>query len=213
MAAIASVRGDPLPRRFCWTRFGSEAGQSIDQILRRKERERVANGGVFLWGIGNSVTSGIRQLVLSTPRPEVLFSPIKSRARLVDRAPSVVVTWTAAETMDGERYQLPPGTIVTSRGGTGRPHYALVCFSDRPLCCSESGPSVDFDGLRNLLSRRPLGASQVTAIVSTNGGEGDGRQYTVPFRASLIAPYCVRLRDSVPVCGGFPWRQQLALLS
>lgn len=199
IAVTEPVVASPLPQAFCWTRFGSEAGQSIDEILRRKERERVANGGVFFWGIGNSISSGIRQLVLSTSGPEVLFSPIKGRARLVDREPSMVVGWAAAETMDGEPFELPPGTLVTSRGGTGRAHYALVCFSDVPLCRSESGPSLGFDGLRNLLSGRPLGASQVTAVVSRNGGEGDGRQYTVPFRATLVAPYFVRLKAPLPV--------------
>jgi hypothetical protein len=191
-----------LPPAFCWTRFGSEAGQSIDEILLRKERERVANGGVFLWGIGNSISSGIQQLVLSVSRPEVLFSPIKGRARLVDREPPFVVCWRAAETMEGEPFELPPGTLVTSRGGPRRAHYALVCFSDIPLCRSESGPSLGFDGLRNLLSGRPLGASQVTAVVNRNGREGDGRQYTVPFRATLVSPYFVRLRSPLPVHDG-----------
>lgn len=39
-----------LPACFCWTRFGTEAGQSIDQIFERKEQERAANGGLFFGG-------------------------------------------------------------------------------------------------------------------------------------------------------------------
>ena len=48
-----------LPTIFCWTRFGGEAGEPIEQILFRKEQERLANGGVFLWGIGNAVGPSI----------------------------------------------------------------------------------------------------------------------------------------------------------
>src|ERR1700728_56037 len=35
-----------IPDRFCWTRFGTEAGESIEHILNRKEEERLANGGI-----------------------------------------------------------------------------------------------------------------------------------------------------------------------
>jgi hypothetical protein len=31
-----------IPRYFCWTRFGTEAGQTTAQIIERKERERIA---------------------------------------------------------------------------------------------------------------------------------------------------------------------------
>ena len=51
-----------LPRFFCWTRFGTEAGQPIEQILERKEQERIVNNGLFLWGIGNSLTPSMIEL-------------------------------------------------------------------------------------------------------------------------------------------------------
>ena len=70
-----------LPTIFCWTRFGAEAGETIETILERKERERQANRGVYFWGIGNSVAPGIAELVRRTTSPEVLFSSIKSRPR------------------------------------------------------------------------------------------------------------------------------------
>jgi hypothetical protein len=53
-----AVMQNHLPEAFVWTRFGTEAGQTIDRILARKEAERIANGGLFLWGIGNSVATG-----------------------------------------------------------------------------------------------------------------------------------------------------------
>lgn len=39
------------PEVFCWSKMGPESGETLDQILRRKEIERVANGGFFAWGL------------------------------------------------------------------------------------------------------------------------------------------------------------------
>jgi uncharacterized transporter YbjL len=40
-----------LPEYFCWTKFGTEAGEVSHAIFGRKEIERRRNGGIFLWGI------------------------------------------------------------------------------------------------------------------------------------------------------------------
>src|SRR2546430_8082027 len=105
----------PLPRQFCWTRIGSEAGQPLESIFRRKDEERLANNGLFLWGIGNAVGPSIAELVRRTPEPEVLFSPIRSSPRSTDVSPESVVVWTRASCMDGTTFQLPRFTLVTSR--------------------------------------------------------------------------------------------------
>lgn len=44
-----------LPDYFVWTRYGTEGGEAAGSILARKEQERQRAGGLFLWGIGNSV--------------------------------------------------------------------------------------------------------------------------------------------------------------
>jgi 4-aminobutyrate aminotransferase-like enzyme len=44
-----------VPDIFCWTKMGTEAGQTLGTILRRKELERQAGSGIFAWGIGNSL--------------------------------------------------------------------------------------------------------------------------------------------------------------
>ena len=44
-----------LPDLFCWTKYGTEAGEDIGAILERKESERLASGGTFLWGVGNAI--------------------------------------------------------------------------------------------------------------------------------------------------------------
>src|SRR4051812_30446023 len=93
-----------LPDCFCWTRFGTEAGQAIGHILQRKERERAANGGLFIWGIGNAVGPSIRELLRRTTRPEVLFSPIRCSPKAQDAEPPAVAAWTLGETLDGDIY-------------------------------------------------------------------------------------------------------------
>jgi hypothetical protein len=190
-----------LPALFCWTRFGAEAGQLTDQILRRKEQERIANSGIFLWGIGNAVGPGIRELVRRCDRPEVLFSPIIGAARKEDVTPESVVAWTLGETHDGREYPLPSRSLVTSRQSVSSPkaaHYALVCFSGETLVPCSPGLTLAFGTLRNLLSGRPVGASQVTAVVA---GDSEalvkGRTYEVAFRAHLVYPYFIRLRQPV----------------
>src|SRR5690242_16124174 len=120
----------PLPRAFCWTKFGPEAGESIDQILARKERERTATGGVFYWGIGNSVGPALTALLAATREPEVLFSPIRSAPRRQDLAPSYTVRWLAGEGLFGDLIDLPSSVCVTSGWAPGPRNvarYALVC--------------------------------------------------------------------------------------
>jgi hypothetical protein len=188
-----------LPACFCWTRFGTEAGQAIDEIFERKEQERTANGGVFFWGIGNAVGPSIRELLRCTEIPEVLFSPIRSVPRLADAEPPAVVAWTAAETLEGESFQLPDRSLVTSRYDPNTPRrssYALACFSPRPLHESRCDEQVSLSGLRNLISGRPIGASQVTAVVqSTGAAPAEVGNYQISARAKLVHPYFLRLRD------------------
>ncbi len=136
-----------LPKHFCWTRFGTEAGEKIDSILARKEQERLATGGMFLWGIGNSVGPAIRDLIRLEERPIVLFSPMRSKPKAIDVTPSGLTVWSEAIDLDGRDWPIPEGVKVTSRQGseTGRikrSHYALVCRTSSPL------RTLDFANLR-----------------------------------------------------------------
>lgn len=172
-----------------------EAGESIESIIRRKEAERLANDGVFYWGIGNSVAPGIGALVECAALPEVLFSPIKSKARPVDVAPRQVIRWRGAITLAGEHMVIPDAVRITS-GRPSRSHYALVCSSGVPLEFKDLG-RLHFSELRNLISGRPLGSSQVTVVVSRElrGKPSNGAGYVVALRARLVEPYFVRLSD------------------
>jgi hypothetical protein len=195
-----------FPTSFVWSRFGTEAGQTIDSILRRKEQERVANGGVFYWGIGNAVGPSVAALVSQSDRPEVLFSPIKSPARSEDAQPRCVLAWTAAIGLNGEPYALPLRSLITSRFAAGRQyHYALVCNSDLPLTDALNRALATSDGifrrdLCNFLTGRPVGASQVTAVVQRRAQHSaSGTAYPVSFRAKLVPPYFIRLSIPLPI--------------
>ena len=208
MASFSSIRlmhddasvdlcNDTLPHSFCWTRFGSEAGETIEAILARKETERQANSGVFYWGVGNSIAAAIAELLDVVDHPEVLFSPIKSRPRRVDVAPERIVRWASAQGLTGETFDLPPHASVTSRWNPLRPataHYALVCMTNEPLEITNSA-RLHFGALRNLRTGAPLGASQVTAVVHRGEMSRDDGAYPVAFRASLVPPYFIRLRQ------------------
>jgi hypothetical protein len=190
-----------LPAHFCWTRFGTEAGQPIQSILERKEEERRANGGTFFWGIGNAVGPSMKELIRRSDAPEVLFSPIKSAARVEDKSPPAVVAWTSGVTLDGSLFELPPASLITSRFDPDNPrgaHYALVCFSQQPLQLNESGDKIKYGELRNLLTGRPVGASQVTSIIQHEPQSNQGsRIYDVAIRARLVAPFLIHLRDPI----------------
>jgi hypothetical protein len=190
-----------LPDLFCWTRFGTEAAESIEQILFRKEQERLANGGLFLWGIGNALGPSIKELTRRVARPEVVFSPIRSAPKYIDVEPSAIVSWTAGEGLDGCFFALPTHSRVTSRfdpSGRKFNHYALVCFSDTPLLPLGKEDKISFIQLRNLRTGRRVGASQVTAVVQKTGEAAPATtMYDVAIRARLIHPYFVRLLGAV----------------
>lgn len=122
-----------LTRIICWSRMQTEAGQPLHQIVRRKELERQANGGVFVWGVGNPPAKAVRQLALSGDPIDAVFSVMKSRPKSVDVAPEAVFLWRGYIDQDGRHCRLPEGSIVTSRSntqvGTKSAHYALVCRS------------------------------------------------------------------------------------
>jgi hypothetical protein len=189
----------PLPQCFCWTRFGVEAGQSIGRILGRKEEERTANQGTFFWGIGNAVGPSMLELTRLSRKPEALFSPIRSVPRKEDAKPSSVVYWTAAETLTGERYALPQRSMITSRMSGATRHYALVCHRESPIEIEIACEKLVFARLRNVLTGRPVGASQVTAVVRHLSCEDrlGSLSYDVAFRARLVPPYFIVLRSPV----------------
>jgi len=98
---------------------------------------------------------------------------------------------------------MPEQALVISRYDPAAPrtaHYALVCYSQRPLDSSSTGRQITLGALRNLLTGRPVGTSQVTAVVEYDA-EREHRPpvYEVTIEAELVAPYFIRLQDPIPV--------------
>lgn len=193
-----------LPEAFCWTKFGAEAGELPLSIFQRKEFERYRNGGIFLWGIGQSIGPSLPELLRVTSTPEVLFSPIRTPAAAHDVSPTQVVLWCDAVGYDGRRFRLPEHSLVTSRMDPARPrsgHYALVCEAGSPILqLKDKSNYLALEALRNLRSGTSLGASQVTAIVRRIHITTPPRvEYPVVARARLVYPYLVRLTRAIPV--------------
>jgi hypothetical protein len=108
-----------------------------------------------------------------------------------------VLLWEAYKTTEGE-IPLPPHAIVRSRAhdSKGRPkqrYYALVC--ENPMGIPHSGRGMlDTRTLRNFGNGgKPVGSSQVTAVVERTTSHDQGRSYPITASATLIAPYAVQL--------------------
>ena len=177
----------------------ADAGESVERILKRKELERLAGGGAFWWGIGESKAGAINVLAENEPRPWVLFSRMVGHPHDRDSAPDAVLLWQSYVTEKGDQ-PLPPHIVVTSRanrsdGSRKTHHYALVCWAASSIL-RNGGRMLNPAKLRNIgEGGKPVGPSQVTAVVEQCGAaDGKGR-YDITARAILQPPYVVRLTN------------------
>lgn len=185
--------------------MGVEAGQSLGMILKRKELERLSGGGVFAWGIGNSLGGAPALARSASPYSEVdvFFSPMKSAAKSIDVSPAAVLLWQSYVDAEGVVRDLPGHMAVTSRGDSAkesgrRGHYALLCHSDTAITTSDAGVTIDSGRARNFVSLNPLGASQVTAMVRYQAqSEVAPKLYHVAFSAKFHDEGFVRLANPV----------------
>lgn len=188
-----------LPKFFCWSRLGAEAGESVAAIIARKEVARALDDGRFLWGIGQPVDAAIRALIGRVERPEVIFTDMLSSPKPRDANPSSTVLWRAGIGLDGLPTALPLHSLVTSRGDRPK-HFALVCHSDEPLDKQLPGPEFRKCDVRNISSGKvPADQQNTTTVRYSPDPGGTGRRYLVRFRAELVHPYLVALRDPVEV--------------
>ena len=180
----------------CWSRMQAEFGQSIEAIIRRKDIEREASGGIFCWGIGNAPPRMLPELARGGSQIDVVFSLMKSRPKAVDVAPDKIVVWRAYVDETGEEFRLPPGSLVTSRAsGSGRAHYALICRSEQKLELTDFGAFDPTAYLNVSAAGRPVGASQVTALLRRVAPEGADTGYRANLCASLTQSLWVELAD------------------
>ncbi|WP_133366483.1 hypothetical protein [Qipengyuania sediminis] len=187
----------------CWSRMQAEAGQSLAEIVSRKERERQAGDGVFFWGVGNAPAAITSVLARAAMPVRVIFSVMKSRPKAIDVSPGRTVVWRRYIDANGAERPLPPHALVTSRGdsagGEKRVHYALMCRSDRPLELRRGEP-FDPTAFRNAGGTgAPVGSSQVTALLRRVGVEQEAADYEANLSAWLAGSYWVRLTDPLEI--------------
>lgn len=191
----------PLTPIVCWSRMQTEAGQGLEAIIQRKEAERLANGGVFCWGVGNPPAKSVARVRAAGQPVDAIFSVMKSRPKPMDVAPQRLLLWTRYFDENGIERPLPEGSIVTSRADslkrTKIAHYALICFSDQPLVLGDYGP-FDPHAYRNMSAEGgAIGASQVTALVQRHRPEDMATDYRINLRAQLTDAYWARLSGPV----------------
>lgn len=194
------------PHRFkneyvCWSRMQAEAGQCLDAIIARKEIERRAGGGSFLWGVGNAPSVVAKAFARALVPVRIVFSIMRSRPKAVDAAPGRTMAWRRYIDAHGVYRPLPTHALVTSRGdsagGAKHNHYALMCRSDTPLELRR-GESFDPASFRNIGGAGGrVGASQVTALLRRVGESAGASKYEVNLTAWLADSYWVRLIDPV----------------
>lgn len=210
LLSAPQARDENIPPVFCWTKMGTEAGQPLETILRRKELERRVGGGIFAWGIGNSlgVAPKLARQRSQHGEVDVFFTPMRSAAKALDAEPSQVLLWLSYLDDEERQVDLPGHMIVTSRGnfaqaGSKRSHYALICNGDDDITIPANEGAIDANKTRNFVSLNPLGSSQVTAVVSyqPNCVGLPEKLYPVTFRAKLHGAGFVRLASPI-VLGG-----------
>jgi len=184
--------------------MGTESGQPLDAILERKELERQAGGGVFYWGIGQSLGQRFLEFVREVRRPVAVFSPMISSSQKDDANIASVVRWRRWVDESGREHDLPPHVLVTSKMRTKRGlkchHYALVCKSASPLVAGK-WPDIKSGRLTNYRRGTRIGGSQVTSVVEVgelNETRKTGSEYKVVFVAELTYPYIVKLTHPSP---------------
>jgi hypothetical protein len=186
-----------IPDAFVFTKVQAYSGQTINQILRRKELERQV-GGTFWWGIGESKGRMIRLLAAGVPQPLVIFSLMPTRPHQRDSNPDGVLLWEEYETATGTTAPLPPHVVLCSgahdKNGRQRSRYfVLVCENPSGIPHSGGG-KIDTRTLRNFGDGgKPLDPRQGTAVVETTTRHDKGAPYPITARATLTAPYAVQL--------------------
>jgi hypothetical protein len=189
----------------CWSRMQAEGGQMLDAILARKELERHAGDGCFMWGVGNPPALLTRSLSRAGVPVRVIFSIMKTKPKAIDVAPGRTVAWRCFIDAQGIERPLPHFALVTSRGdsasGAKRSHYALMCRSDEPLALTHDEP-FDPGAFRNAGGTgAQVGASQVTALLRRVDDSSRSAGYAANMKAWLTGSYWVRLTDPVELDG------------
>jgi hypothetical protein len=186
-----------LTEIICWTRMQAEAGQDLHRIIARKEKERVAGGGLFFWGVGNAPSRFTAEIARSEASVDVVFSTMKTRPKTQDAFAKQLIAWGSYIDHSGVERLIPPHVLVTSRAsgpsGVKKVHYALMCHSVERLSLTEDEP-FDHNSFVNLGGTGlPIGNSQVTVLAKRAALDRSPAAYQVNLRARLVGSYWVKL--------------------
>ena len=194
-----------IPSKFVWTRMNTNAGEPLENIVRRKNLEREAGEGewadTFWWGVGESKGPAIF-FHLADCEPEVLFSKALDDVGSRDEERFIYTTWRVYHPRKrdyGGNFRPVPDNIIVQSGPKDK-YFAVVCRSPRPLNLSE-GEELDLSRMRNLnRDEKKKGktlkeSQQSTAVVeySQDSGTSEGRYRVVNLRADLVRPRFVKL--------------------
>jgi hypothetical protein len=187
----------------CLTKFGPESGETADEILARKDLQRLSGVGAhkneFWWGVGEKGTAqSISVLISHSGANVVLFSTIKN----------TTIVWRQYSVL-GSRvsHDIPKHVLITSaalakNGSLRTTHFALVCKSRVPIKMGEPVFRFSNAHYKNLgkggkLGKSARGQRTTTALVRwkrtpISGAECDS---LIDFSADFCLPHCVELSD------------------
>lgn len=215
-----------IPSKFVWTRMNTDAGEPLENIVRRKNLEREAGedefANTFWWGVGENKGPAVWKH-LAGHDPEVLFSKGRGKPRHRDKCPDRRFIWTTYRIYEpqtskkvdrrslnrqysGESCPLPDNVIIQSGSKKKTNYYALVCCSGQPFEFSE-GEVLYPAKIRNLKKDGKQGKTlerspQTTCVVECSRDSGETEKlYHVNLRADLTFPCFVKLGKRKPLSG------------
>jgi hypothetical protein len=183
---------------FVFTKPGTEAGETLSAIVKRKEKERAAGKNMFWWGVGSSLGDDLLAIGSTVGEIPIIFiahdrSP---QVKTENSHPKRIVRWTKYKSAHGAEQDVPPFAKVTSRWDEKkRLHYALVCSSEKELIADLGGPRFDINLCKTFRKGRIPGTSQMTALVEGDLSDLRHREggYRILFRANLVMPWQAKL--------------------
>ena len=212
---VAMIKRIPVFQQgaVCLTKFGPESGETVKEILARKDLERKsgirAHKNEFWWGIGEKGTAqSINNLISQYNATIVLFSAIKNQEPPKNGSSSDALVWRRYRMLGGDllhdipKHVLITSAAVTKSGAVRNTHFALICNSSIPIkiggnvfrFASHHYKSISKDGT---LGKTARGQRTTTALVkwTTSPISGAECDSLIDFSAQLCAPYCVELSD------------------
>jgi hypothetical protein len=181
---------------FVWSLMGQDAGQTLDEIIIRKEAER-RTGGTYWWGGGTPLGPRVEsEAILNGGTLRALFSALGNQKRAANQSTYLWDGWRSIRKGPHGTHshgRIPKHVLVLG-GNPDRPYYALVCRCDTELVLGDQGP---FDPAQCLTIANgvPPGASQRAALLRGQVNHTHGR-YRIAFSAYLVAPWFVRLTQA-----------------